>query len=203
LISSSASIYLFATNAGGDTRNKNCSVLRHKEPSNMKPTMKILSSLLFVLSVGCSNESVQPFDIERLSFNIDPAFTAQERQIIEESLSDWNAISVPERRLTISPDSIWTIVRHRPLPDAGLWNPKAHTISLINIDEADDMCYKPGQGASAFAMVVRHELGHALGLEHIRSTLFIPGVMVPSQECFSNGINEDDKQECRRVGSCR
>lgn len=143
--------------------------------------------------MGCTNE---PIEHNQLSFAIDDSFTPGERIIIMSAIDDWNNITLPSHHIRIDPNAEWHIIRHAPVGNAGLWEPDTKTIWIMPTPELNYWCFD-NDGADAFRVVVRHELGHALGLQHTSN-----GIMAPGEECSHPVFAHEDINECNNVGAC-
>jgi hypothetical protein len=116
---------------------------------------------------------------------IDATFTADERAAIASAIEDWNQ-RTNDRHKIESRTWPWFIVRQDPgSARAGKCVFGAALILL-----------RPGMSPDMLRAAARHELGHALGLQHVRR-----GVMQP--DTFAeNDFSEEDVAECRRAGAC-
>jgi hypothetical protein len=113
---------------------------------------------------------------------IDSEFTDTEQSEIRRAADDWNAIAIREVRFVQEGD--WLILPASTSIGLGLAQGKRRLIR-INPSTPEDQVYA----------VALHELGHALGLRHVKQ-----GVMDPHRQTivFSN----EDMAECRRAGAC-
>lgn len=146
-------------------------------------------------AVGCASSPVAA-PADRLVFAIDAGFTAEEQTEILEAAADWNAVS--EHPIALDTHAAWHVSPATSKAWTGIHEPSKERIELVSIAKLNDACFN-GDGKGAFRTVVRHEFGHALGLQHIAGE----GTMAPGHECAQHELSADDMVECRRVGACQ
>lgn len=140
-----------------------------------------------------------------LRFAVDPAFAPSDQAGIRQAADEWNAITIPARRITFD-GSVWRVAAEDPSDGFnGL---------TLNAQRLVEIRPRPGGDASVYA-VAKHELGHAVGLLHvcvgINDSKAAPGappcgattmgVMDPTHVTVT--FSAADAAECRRVGACR
>lgn len=113
---------------------------------------------------------------------IDSEFTAEEQLEIRRAADDWNTRATREVRFVADGD--WLILPASTSLGLGLAQGRRRIIR-INPSTPDDQVYA----------VALHELGHALGLRHVKQ-----GVMDPNRQTII--FSEEDMAECRRAGAC-
>lgn len=138
-----------------------------------------------------------------LAFAVDPAFPASEQEEIRLAAETWNAVTVPEKRISVEGGQ-WTVQAIAP---EGGWNGITYRSRRV-------IQIHPQHPRATVYAVAMHEFGHALGLAHLCTSNAVGpessdrvcdvtasvGVMDPLT------VREDltalDMAECRRVGSC-
>jgi len=137
--------------------------------------LKLWSSL--VLGATLSGCSVP------LQFEIDSAFTADERTQIKAAADDWNRITGQDYKITFDGDS-WVIYKRQP--------PASNGLTLV---AGREVWITPKPVGASVRTIARHEFGHALGLRHTAKGVMYAGW---AEDEFS----AEDLVECRRVGAC-
>lgn len=120
-----------------------------------------------------------------LAFVVAPTFTVDKQAQIAQAAATWNALTVPEKRITLDGGE-WSILEVDP--GTG-WNGSctpSRRVIRIHPEPANASVYE----------VALHEFGHALGLMHTPR-----GVMNP--EAATAEFSPEDLAECRRVETCK
>ncbi len=158
--------------------------------------VKRLACVILAACVACATP---------LAFVVSPVFTTPERSEIQRAADDWNAITTPESRITLSGGE-WRF--EQSALDSG-WN------GFASVGRRTVWIHPEHPGASVYEVAL-HEFGHALGLRHpctaprVQGPTSSPrlcdpaaplGVMDPTH--VSNGFSAEDLAECRYVGACK
>jgi hypothetical protein len=116
---------------------------------------------------------------------IDAVFTNSQGAEIRRAAVDWNKLSV--RPVTFAPEGEgdWLILPASVTLNRLGYAQRKRRLIRINPLTPDDQIYA----------VALHELGHALGLGHVKQ-----GVMDPDRQTIA--FSAEDLAECRRVGAC-
>ena len=145
---------------------------------------------LALLLLGCGAA-------EDVPVYIDPLFNACEREEILRAGVAWNLHAVKPFRFfledqkgpRIAEDS-WLIlpVNSVEIPSGGAITNKDRHLIRVSL----------GTHVDALYVVSLHELGHVMGLEHVRH-----GAMQENGDRpFPSTLTDEDLAECRRVGAC-
>ena len=138
--------------------------------------------LLAALLLGCSSPV--------RTVAIDYAATDDQRAALNESVSAWNLRLLPDRRLrhASSPDvDAFVLIGDPRNGTHGVWRESEGRITIRGDINGD-----------LFRRTLRHELGHAIGLEHTSC-----GVMQFREDSFPElTFCDDDIRECRDQGAC-
>jgi hypothetical protein len=115
---------------------------------------------------------------------IDAAFTTDESAVIVASNAEWDAIAKPWT------GAGWQVVKGTPPHNTAAWTD----------GETKTITVQDGLPARTFRVTIKHELGHARGLDHVTNGVMRggEGVSGPSTTEFS----AEDLAECRRVRAC-
>lgn len=151
-----------------------------------------IGALLFLLGGCAAGSDLPPEATAASTMTIDPSdWTDQQLTSIYHAADRWNAFAHHEVVHIEAVEGSRTMQHIRPasLPEhySGMHSPKLDTIR-IDVHKADE----------TFETVVVHELGHALGLEHIEVAGIMFDVVDGSVVEFTNG----DHAECVRAGWC-
>lgn len=133
--------------------------------------------VLFFGAGACGHANFDP------DLTVSPTFTFQERVALQESADRWNGlVSV---HVTLS-GGYWRVIRASPPPPhIGYTDAAAGIVEL-----------SPNLPIEEFRFVSLHELGHVIGLHHLRDG----GVMTSGSGSLV--FTRCDVIECIRVGAC-
>ena len=154
----------------------------------MRARLVLLSTLLFACGAASS---------ERVIVRIDASATAREREITEEGVKRWAPYTLAERTPLVDDSGEWVIIftsAERP----GLEPPvggRACRWEGPRCPRSRSIWIRRGYSESTTRDMVTHEVGHAMGLDHVSD----PGVMHPNT---GPEITEADIEECRSAGAC-
>jgi hypothetical protein len=107
---------------------------------------------------------------EELRLSIDPGFSMYERATILRAVNEWNVALQGARHIEIT-DGGWVVKPSDASRFVNLTHCQAGLTNWLTREiDINDHCMPKG----ALAPVVRHEIGHMLGLPHIAHTLMDP-----------------------------
>ena len=143
-----------------------------------------MRTLLLLALVACVPPTPPPAPVRLpgglVTFVVDERFRDTEKVHIVEAAATWGRMGVPFAitsadhvyRFGTPPRAVWIVPTQKPAcGDAGCWIPP----SRIELDP--DMLTVTG----TWALVVEHEMGHALGLHDVNAGLSIMRRNVPDQ----------------------
>jgi hypothetical protein len=159
-------------------------------PSRFALLAKVtLAALVLLMGFGA-----RAAHAEEMRLSIDPGFSMYERATILQAVNEWNAALQGARRIEIAAGG-WVLKpsdayrsMNLNLCQAGLTNRLTQEIDI------NHHCMPRG----ALGPVVRHEIGHMLGLQHIPHTLMDPTC------CFdAQAIDPVSAQMARGLGNAK
>ncbi|MBX3206114.1 MAG: hypothetical protein KF764_13665 [Labilithrix sp.] len=116
---------------------------------------------------------------------IDAVFTDRQAAEIRRAADDWNRFTVREVTFAPEGEGDWLILPASVTLNRLGYAQRKRRLIRINPVTPDDQVYA----------VALHELGHALGLGHVKE-----GVMDPDRQTIK--FSAFDMAECRRAGAC-
>lgn len=116
---------------------------------------------------------------------IDAVFTDQQSLDIRRAADKWNTVTVRDVRFASQGDGDWLILPASVTENRLGYAQSKRRLIRINPLTPNDEIY----------VVSLHELGHALGLGHVKS-----GVMDPDHQ--TTEFSDEDMAECKRAGAC-
>jgi hypothetical protein len=134
-----------------------------------------------------------------LAFRVEGA-TPEEQRVAEQKAAEWNAHTTAKKRITFSPSGKWLLSFVDRIPTAsGDVHGRRCTVVGEDCERGRWVRVVHGLAAERLLRVLGHELGHAVGLEHIDEDG--PLMSGPGRNGGTQ-ITERDITECRRVGAC-
>lgn len=144
--------------------------------------------LCALLLVGCGSRP--------LTWALDPRMNDEQRAAVSRRFDAWNARTKPDYRLRLAAraDDVdaFIALERPPHPDTNGNFQRDHDL----LDDDALIRVMPGLPIPDFERTVGHELGHALGLGHVRAGLMAPFNTTDLEP------TADDIHECREVGAC-
>jgi hypothetical protein len=116
---------------------------------------------------------------------IDAVFTDHQQSEIRRAADSWNVRTVRDVRFAAEGEGDWLILPATVTLNRLGYAQRKRRLIRINPVTPDDQVYA----------VALHELGHALGLGHVKQ-----GVMDPDRQTIV--FSGEDIAECRRAGAC-
>lgn len=151
--------------------------------------------LAIALTVACEN---------RYAIRFDSGTTAEQIELVRERAERWNQVTDSKHRYTFDQKRgglLFTFVPILILSDGKEYGGRAcNTKDLPDCAKAHWIRVSLAlllENPEKFKKAILHELGHGLNLKH---TTDPNGVMKSGS--MQQTIQESDKEECRRVGSC-
>lgn len=145
---------------------------------------KLLFTLLAIVALtGCAPDHIV--------WAIDGSLSDEQRTAFYEAADDWNMVA--SRMQYVSEDNDGD---HRVFLRAADRMPIENADGVYQRGSAT-MFLRRGMSREDFKKVVMHEMGHALGLDHIEA-----GPSLMNQHATSGTITPADIEECKRVGAC-
>ncbi len=143
-----------------------------------------LSNLTAVAIFACASILCSCAD-DTLAFEVDSVFTDTQRSEMQRAADEWNAFTAKKVQFAPIGEGDWLILRATVPNDRLGYAQRKRRLIRIHPATADDQIYA----------VALHEIGHALGLNHVSK-----GVMDGERQSIV--FSDEDMAECRRVGAC-
>lgn len=160
--------------------------------------MRSLIALTLLLA-GCS---------PALTFRVDPAATPEQRGAVASSIADWNVHTNAKHKLRLDASGDYLVyfpprIQVSDGPDADnepdLAGGRECTHRGKDCPIAPSIAALREYTGARLLQVLRHELGHALGIKHIDED---GALMGGPGRAKAEDITDRDITECRRVGAC-
>lgn len=147
---------------------------------------------MLVLLGGCATGAELPIEQAEQTFTVDPdEWTDTQLSEIYSAAARWNTLAGRELVHIELLDGVQSVrhIRKATLAEhnVGAHNERFDTIR-VDVEQAKD----------TFETVVMHELGHALGMDHVPDS----GVMHAVVDGSVHDFTRADRRECVRVGVC-
>lgn len=162
--------------------------------------MRHIILALAVLLTGCAPE---------LTFRVVGPATDEQRAALADGVGRWNAVTDAKHKLRIDPRGDYQVsFPDRIVANGHDWDGRECTMHTFRdrILGNQDCPVAPSVRVvralvgARLLQVMRHELGHALGIKHIDED---GPLMGGPGRAKADDITERDVTECRRVGACK
>jgi hypothetical protein len=154
----------------------------------------VLMALAVWLAASCASN-------EPPTFRFDEGTARDKVEAFESGYPKWNddAPTLPQYTLSSAPEGTWLVTFTEDIIDRG-HTVNGRTCRRVTTDcpIAHQIRIRASLDHEATAILSAHEIGHALGFEHVDD----PNALMFGGDITARALNETDRSQCRRKGVC-
>lgn len=149
--------------------------------------------------VGCAAPAAEPAPSCDLAYVVQDGFSPAQRATIERSLARWSAMTGKALCVSADGERSFRLVPVGSVEHRGFVADVRQDVWAVNDGARDIVVVAHPDLDAAFEHVIMHEIGHGLGLGHLKRGE--RGIMANDGSVETNA-SDSDLAECRRVKAC-